>query len=345
MEQGWQGLFGGPRIGDQAGRPSISTNTDNVTRVRKVLNPDRRLSISLIAHMLNLPKAVVHDILTKRLNMRKVCTMMVPKPRLTPPFFWASTWPRTAYQRFHSLPTAQMWCPRLLFVSSHKKAGEKQAFWGDRGDPSSLHLRPFRRMPSVTPSMLGNRTGSAVSTLKEPISKFSKNSNDWLNTFFFKLTQSYYFPDRTCVYALPPCHTVHPAQKMKFLLKMYFLGRIQHQQRKTFGKGMVFHQLSRQRLGRHTGWKKSLKKSNEKDQNLNQVKRTPQRNSGWSRLILSSSKGSGVPRYYLDTYLFKLYSMSFRYLITVEWSDSILYLNFLNCRPAKRPGQNLSLGN
>lgn len=162
---------------------------------------------------------------------------------------------------------------------------------------------------------------------------------------FLKLTQSYYFPDRTCVYALPPCHTVHPAQKMKFLLKMYFLGRIQHQQRKTFGKGMVFHQLSRQRLGRHTGWKKSLKKSNEKDQNLNQVKRTPQRNSGWSRLILSSSKGSGVPRYYLDTYLFKLYSMSFRYLITVEWSDSILYLNLFNCRPAKRPGQNLSLGN
>ncbi|XP_057652741.1 protein GVQW3-like [Diorhabda carinulata] len=36
---------------DRAGRPSTSTNTDNVTRVRKVLNTDRRLSIRLIAQM------------------------------------------------------------------------------------------------------------------------------------------------------------------------------------------------------------------------------------------------------------------------------------------------------
>ncbi|XP_057662561.1 uncharacterized protein LOC130897628 isoform X5 [Diorhabda carinulata] len=50
---------------DRAGRPSTSTNTDNVTRVRKVLNTDRRLSIRLIAQMLNLPKSVVHDIVTE----------------------------------------------------------------------------------------------------------------------------------------------------------------------------------------------------------------------------------------------------------------------------------------
>lgn len=30
---------------DRAGRPSTSTNTDNVTRVRKVMNSDRRLGI------------------------------------------------------------------------------------------------------------------------------------------------------------------------------------------------------------------------------------------------------------------------------------------------------------
>lgn len=64
---------------DRAGRPSTSTNTDNVTRVRKVLNSDRRLSICLIAQMLNLSKSVVHDIVTEHLNMRKVCAKMVPK--------------------------------------------------------------------------------------------------------------------------------------------------------------------------------------------------------------------------------------------------------------------------
>lgn len=64
---------------DRAGRPSTSTNTDNVTRVRNVLNSDRRLSIRLIAQMLNLPKSVVHDIVTVHLNMRKVCAKMVPK--------------------------------------------------------------------------------------------------------------------------------------------------------------------------------------------------------------------------------------------------------------------------
>lgn len=32
---------------DRAGRPSTSTNTDNATRVREVLNSDRRLSIRL----------------------------------------------------------------------------------------------------------------------------------------------------------------------------------------------------------------------------------------------------------------------------------------------------------
>nr|XP_012145924.1 PREDICTED: putative uncharacterized protein FLJ37770 [Megachile rotundata] len=68
---------------DRAGRPSTSTNTDKVTRVRKVLNSDRRLSIRLIAQMLNLPKSVVHDIVTEHLNMRQVCAKMVPKPLLT----------------------------------------------------------------------------------------------------------------------------------------------------------------------------------------------------------------------------------------------------------------------
>jgi hypothetical protein len=39
---------------NRVGRHSTSTNTDNVTRVRKVLNSDRRLSIRLIAQMLKI---------------------------------------------------------------------------------------------------------------------------------------------------------------------------------------------------------------------------------------------------------------------------------------------------
>ncbi|KYN40227.1 hypothetical protein ALC56_05172 [Trachymyrmex septentrionalis] len=52
---------------------------------------DRRLSIRLIAQMLNLPKSVVHDIVTEHLNMRK----MVPKmPSVTPSMPWKSRWQR-----------------------------------------------------------------------------------------------------------------------------------------------------------------------------------------------------------------------------------------------------------
>lgn len=64
---------------DRVGRPPTSTNTDNITRVREVLNSDRQLSIRLIAQILNLPKSAVHNIVTEHLNMRKVCAKMVPK--------------------------------------------------------------------------------------------------------------------------------------------------------------------------------------------------------------------------------------------------------------------------
>ncbi|KAG8311615.1 hypothetical protein J6590_038639 [Homalodisca vitripennis] len=54
-------------------RPCWKTfDFDNVTRARKVLNSDRRLSIRLIAQMLHLPKSVVHEIVTEHSNMHKV---------------------------------------------------------------------------------------------------------------------------------------------------------------------------------------------------------------------------------------------------------------------------------
>ncbi|XP_018355139.1 PREDICTED: putative uncharacterized protein FLJ37770 [Trachymyrmex septentrionalis] len=104
---------------DRAGRPSTSTNTDNVTRVHKVLNSDRRLSIRLIAQMLNLPKSVVHDIVTEHLNMRKVSHRLsceqLPDQGRHPNASAAALQPRCGP-------------PGLFFVSSPEKADERQAF-------------------------------------------------------------------------------------------------------------------------------------------------------------------------------------------------------------------------
>ncbi|XP_033609316.1 protein GVQW3-like [Cryptotermes secundus] len=74
-------LEGSEEVGDEAraGRPSTSTTDENVTRVRELLNSDRRLSIRLMAQTLNIPKSTVHEIVTNNLQMRKVCAKLVPK--------------------------------------------------------------------------------------------------------------------------------------------------------------------------------------------------------------------------------------------------------------------------
>jgi septation ring formation regulator EzrA len=63
----------------RSGRPSTSTTDDNVARVRAELNSDRRLSVRMIADNLNIPKTIVHELVTEKLNMRKVCAKLVPK--------------------------------------------------------------------------------------------------------------------------------------------------------------------------------------------------------------------------------------------------------------------------
>lgn len=64
---------------DRAGRPSTTTTADNVKWVRELLNSDRRLSVRLMADMLNIPKTQVHEIVTNDIGMRKVCAKMVPE--------------------------------------------------------------------------------------------------------------------------------------------------------------------------------------------------------------------------------------------------------------------------
>ena len=61
------------------GRPSTSKTDDNVERVRSLVRSDHRLTLRMISSELNLNWFTVHQILTQGLDMRKVCTKMVPK--------------------------------------------------------------------------------------------------------------------------------------------------------------------------------------------------------------------------------------------------------------------------
>lgn len=63
----------------RSGRPSTAHTSDNTEKVRAVLNSDRRLSVRLIADRVDLPKSIVHDIITTELQMRKICAKLVPK--------------------------------------------------------------------------------------------------------------------------------------------------------------------------------------------------------------------------------------------------------------------------
>lgn len=79
----WHKAFreGREDVNDEArsGRPSTSLTEENVTRVRELLNTDRRMSVRMMGEQLNLPKTVVHEIVSEKLGMRKICAKLVPK--------------------------------------------------------------------------------------------------------------------------------------------------------------------------------------------------------------------------------------------------------------------------
>ena len=53
----------------RSGRPSTAHTSDNVDKVKAILNSDRRLSVRLIADKAELPKSIVHEIITTELHM------------------------------------------------------------------------------------------------------------------------------------------------------------------------------------------------------------------------------------------------------------------------------------
>jgi len=78
-------LEGREQVGDEpcAGRPSNSKTDNSVERVRSLVRSDRRLTLRMIRGELNLNRFTVCQILTQDLDMRKVCTKMVPKNHTT----------------------------------------------------------------------------------------------------------------------------------------------------------------------------------------------------------------------------------------------------------------------
>ncbi|XP_054717601.1 histone-lysine N-methyltransferase SETMAR-like [Uloborus diversus] len=63
----------------RSGRPSTSKTDNNVSCVRELLNSDRRMSVRLLSDSLNLPKTIVHEIVSEELGMRKICAKLEPK--------------------------------------------------------------------------------------------------------------------------------------------------------------------------------------------------------------------------------------------------------------------------
>ena len=63
----------------RSGRPSTPRTDVNIKHVRQMLQKDRRLTVRMIADELDLGKSQVWQISTEYLDMRKVCTKMVPR--------------------------------------------------------------------------------------------------------------------------------------------------------------------------------------------------------------------------------------------------------------------------
>ena len=61
------------------GRPSTFHTSNNVAKLKAVLDSDRRLSVRSIADQVGLPKSIAHEIVTTELQIQKVCAKLVPK--------------------------------------------------------------------------------------------------------------------------------------------------------------------------------------------------------------------------------------------------------------------------
>jgi len=63
----------------RSGRPSTTTTDENIKAVEHIVMRDRQISVRRVAAELNIPKTIVHEIMSNYLGMRKVCVRWVPK--------------------------------------------------------------------------------------------------------------------------------------------------------------------------------------------------------------------------------------------------------------------------
>ncbi|XP_068528923.1 histone-lysine N-methyltransferase SETMAR-like [Anas acuta] len=79
----WHKLFreGRERVEDdnRSGRPLTSKKNENVSRVKNLLNHDRRMSIRIIADDLSIPQTQVFEMVKENLAMRKLGAKFVPR--------------------------------------------------------------------------------------------------------------------------------------------------------------------------------------------------------------------------------------------------------------------------
>jgi len=61
------------------GRPVSVSTSQTVTKINEIVRGDRRMSILMIAEIVNADKETVRKILHDELNMKKVCAKLVPK--------------------------------------------------------------------------------------------------------------------------------------------------------------------------------------------------------------------------------------------------------------------------
>ncbi|XP_070382677.1 protein GVQW3-like [Dermacentor albipictus] len=79
----WHKLFreGRERVedDDRLGCPSTSKTNKNVSRLKNLMNSDRRMSITMIVDDLSIPQTHVFEIVAENLATRKVCAKFVPR--------------------------------------------------------------------------------------------------------------------------------------------------------------------------------------------------------------------------------------------------------------------------
>jgi len=63
---------------ERSGRPVTSRTEENIAKVLQILRENRRLLVRSIAEQVNIDRETVRKILIEDLDMRKVCTNMVP---------------------------------------------------------------------------------------------------------------------------------------------------------------------------------------------------------------------------------------------------------------------------